>query len=231
MNMPSTTAPATNGEAGHPTDRTATALVATVGLGAIAWVVTLERMHGMDMGVATRLGSVPSFLSVWVPMMAAMMLPGTAPAARRIARRGGGAFDVARYLGLYLAVWALFGVAVFAAYRPHGTTVAGALATAAGVYELTPMKRRFREMCQERMSSGLGLGLCCVGSSVGLMLTMVALGIMSVTWMILATGVVLLQKLLPPRAAIDVPVALVLIALGLAVVLAPSSVPGLVHPM
>jgi len=115
-----------------------------------------------------------------------------------------------------LGVWALFGVLVFAVYRPHSASLAGTITIAAGAYELTPVKRLFREMGRDRSMSGLGLGLCCVGSSVGLMLMMLALGAMSLTWMAVTAAVVLLQKLLPPRAVIDVPVALAIIGLGIA---------------
>jgi predicted metal-binding membrane protein len=215
----------------RPNRDTAVALTATVGLGAAAWILTIERMRGMDMGVATRLGSFPYFLSVWVPMMAAMMLPGMAPAARRLARAGRRVLDIGLYIGSYLAIWAVFGIAVYWLYRPHGTAIAGGLVVAAGAYELTPLKRRFREMCLDRVSSGLESGLCCVGSSIGLMLMMVALGIMSVTWMAVTAGAVLAQKFFPPKAAIDVPVAIAIAALGIAVIVAPSSVPGLVQPM
>jgi predicted metal-binding membrane protein len=187
-------------------------------------------MHGMDMGVATRLGSLPYFLSAWVPMMTAMMLPGTALAVRRFALAGSRALDITLYVGSYLAVWALFGIVVYALYRPHGTAIAGAFAVAAGAYELTPLKRRFRQKCRDR-SSGLQLGLCCIGSSTGLMLIMVALGVMSVTWMAVTGAAVLAQKLLPPRAAIDVPVAMAIVVVGIAVIIAPSWVPGLVRPM
>jgi hypothetical protein len=90
----------------------AIALVATVGLGIGCWFLTIQRMSGMDMGVATRLGSFPSFLSVWVPMMAAMMLPGAAPGVLRLGQTGLRALEVPRYVGSYLAVWALFGVFV-----------------------------------------------------------------------------------------------------------------------
>jgi predicted metal-binding membrane protein len=209
----------------------AAAFAATLGLAAAGWIVTIQRMHGMDMGVATRLGSLPYFLSVWVPMMAAMMLPGTAPALQRNVRGGGRLLDVPRYLGGYLGIWAGFGVVVYAAYRPHGTVAAGLVAVAAGVYELTPTKRRFRQMCRDRVSSGLGLGLCCVGSTIGLMLLVVALGVMSLTWMSVIAVVVLVQKLLPPRAVLDVAVAMGVIALGVAVLTVPSLVPGLVQPM
>jgi predicted metal-binding membrane protein len=222
---------------GHESDLRAAAaaafaaFTATIGLGVAGWIVTVQRMHGMDMGVATRLGSLSYFLSVWVPMMAAMMLPGTAPVVQRIVRVGGRLLDIPRYLGGYLAIWAVCGIAVYAAYRPHGTVAAGALTVAAGVYELTPMKRRFRQMCRDRVSSGLELGLCCVGSSMGLMLLMVALGVMSLTWMSVIAAVVLVQKLLPPRVVIDVAAAVAIIAFGVAVLIAPSSVPGLVQPM
>src|SRR5262249_35908464 len=54
------------------------ALAATLALAAACWVVVIRQMSGMDMGVATRLGSFVSFAVLWVPMMAAMMLPGAA---------------------------------------------------------------------------------------------------------------------------------------------------------
>jgi len=116
-------------------------------------------------------------------------------------------------------------------YRPHGAVAAGAVAIAAGVYELTPLKRYFRRRCRESVRSGLGFGLCCVGSSIGLMVLLVALGVMSITWMVVITVLVLAQKLLPARAAIDVPLALAIIGLGILIIVAPSSVPGLTPPM
>jgi predicted metal-binding membrane protein len=63
------------------------------------------------------------------------------------------------------------------------------------------------------------------------MAMLVALGVMSVTWMSVIAILVLAQKLLPPRAAIDVPLALAIVALGVLIVLAPSSVPGLTPAM
>jgi hypothetical protein len=49
--------------------------------------------------------------------------------------------------------------------------------------------------------------------------------------MALITIVVLAQKLLPARAAIDVPLVLAIIGLGMLIILAPSSIPGLTPPM
>src|SRR6266487_2681147 len=115
-------------------------------------------------------------------MMAAMILPNTAPAVlRRAHARGMRAVPL--FAGSYLAVWALAGVAVYAAYRPHGTLAAGALVIAAAVYEVTPLKRHFRQRCRDSVRSGFQFGLCCAGSSLGLMLMLLALGVMSITWM------------------------------------------------
>ena len=78
---------------------------------------------------------------------------------------------------------------------------------------------------------GFAFGLYCVGSSIGLMLMLVALGVMSVTWMSVIAVIVVAQKLLPTKTAIDVPLALAIIALGILIVIAPASVPGLMPPM
>jgi predicted metal-binding membrane protein len=213
------------------TAATASALTATLGLAAASWVLAVRQMNGMDMGSQTRLGSFAFFLAVWVSMMAAMMLPGAAPAVLRRAHASGRVRAAPLFVGSYLAVWTLVGVAVYALYRPHGTFVAGAVAIAAGAYEFTPLKQHFRRRCRERVRSGFDFGLCCVGSSIGLMLMLVALSVMSVGWMSVIAVVVLAQKLLPAKAAIDVPLALAIVGLGLLIIIAPSSVPGLTPPM
>jgi len=209
----------------------AAALTATLGLAAASWGIAAWQMQGMDMGVATRLGSFASFIAVWVVMMAAMMLPGASPAVVRRAQASGGVRAVPLFIGSYLAVWALVGAAVYALYRPHGSVAAGAVTIAAGVYEFTPLKQHFRRRCRDSVRSGFGFGLCCAGSSIGLMAMLVALGVMSVTWMSVIAVLVLAQKLLPAKAAVDVPLALAIVGLGIWIVLAPSSVPGLVPPM
>jgi predicted metal-binding membrane protein len=212
------------------TAATAAALTATLGLAAASWVVAVRQMNGMDMGVATTLGSFTFFVVLWVSMMAAMMLPGAAPAVLRRAHATG-VRAVPLFVGSYLAVWTLVGVVVFALYRPHGSLAAGALVIAAGIYELTPLKQRFRKLCRASAGSGFEYGLCCVGSSIGLMLVLVAVSAMSVSWMSVIAVVVLAQKLLPAKAAVDLPVALAIVGLGILILVAPSSVPGLTQQM
>jgi predicted metal-binding membrane protein len=207
------------------------ALTATIGIAAASWVGALRQMSGMDMGVATRLGSLGFFLVLWVLMMAAMMLPGTVPAVLRRAHASGRLGAVPLFVGTYLAVWTLVGLAVFALYRPHGTVAAGVVAIAAGLYELTPLKRCCRQRCHDSAGSGLEFGLYCVGSSIGLMLILVGLSVMSIAWMAVIAVLVVAQKLLPRRAAIDVPLALTIIGLGILIILAPSTIPGLMPAM
>jgi predicted metal-binding membrane protein len=61
-------------------------LTATLGVAAACWAATAWLMDGLDMGVATRPGAFGFFVAAWVTMMAAMMLPGAAPAVARHTR-------------------------------------------------------------------------------------------------------------------------------------------------
>jgi predicted metal-binding membrane protein len=208
-----------------------TAVAASLGLAAMCWFVAVSRMNGMDMGVETDLGSFSFFVAAWVPMMAAMMLPAALPAALRRARAAGRADAVVFFTGSYLAVWAAVGLGVYAVYRPHGTLAAGALTVVAGLYQLTPLERECRRRCREDVRSGVRFGVLCVGSSMGLMVMLLALGVMSVGWMAIVAALVLAQKLVPPSAALDVPLALAIVALGVVVAAEPSAIPGLTPAM
>src|SRR4051794_5883210 len=52
----------------------------------VAWIVTVQRMRGMDAGPGTDLGGLGWFVGIWVTMTAAMMLPSAAPAVMTFAR-------------------------------------------------------------------------------------------------------------------------------------------------
>ena len=205
-------------------------LAATLGLAAACWAVTAWLMDGMDMGVASRPGSFGFFAAAWVTMMAAMMLPGAAPAVARRARMAGTVRAAQAFVACYLAIWALAGLVAYALDRPHRSLAAGAVVIAAAVYELTPVKQHFRRRCREDAGAGLGYGLCCLGSGAGLMAMLVALDVMSLFWMAVVAVLTCAQKLLPAKAAIDIPVALAIFGLGLVIIYAPSLVPGLSPP-
>jgi predicted metal-binding membrane protein len=207
------------------------AVTSILAVAAACWVVSIRQMDGMDMGVASQLGSFDFFVLLWAAMMAAMMLPGATPAVSRRAQATGQLSVVPLFVGSYLAVWTLVGVAVFALYRPHGAISAGVVVIVAGVYELTPLKSRFRRRCSADVRSGFEFGFCCLGFSIGLMLVLVAVSIMSITWMSMIAVLSLAQKLLPVRALVDVPVALTIIGLGVLIIIDPASIPGLMPPM
>jgi predicted metal-binding membrane protein len=162
-------------------------------------------MTSMDMGAAS------------VPMMAAMMLPSAVPAIARRARGRDGVLAAPLFAVSYLGTWALAALAMCLLYRPPGAVTAGALTIGAGLYELTPLKRECRRRCRERVRSGLRFGVYCFGSSIGLMLVLVAVDVMSIALMVAIAVVVLAQKLLPPHPAVDVPLALAMVALGVAI--------------
>ena len=207
------------------------AVMVAIGLVAAGWILTVDQIDGMDMGTYTRIGSFGRFLAMWTPMMVAMMLPSAIPTIWSRAKAGGTTVSVPVFVGLYTAVWVAAGTVVYLLYRPHGTSAAGVLVLAAGMYELTPIKRHFRQGCLDRARSGLGFGLDCVGSTGGLMVAMMAVGYMNLTWMAAITALVVAQKVLPVKPLVDIPVGLAIAALGYLILVHPSALPGIVPSM
>jgi predicted metal-binding membrane protein len=229
----------------HRADRTGILLLAAA---ALAWAVTVERMRGMDAGPGTDLGGLGWYLGIWVTMTAAMMLPSAIPAAAhvaRFARRN----PTAVFVGGYLAVWTIYGLGAYVLYRAlnsidtrwlawdeRGPWVAGAVIVAAGVYELTGLKRRSLRRCRtggpsgSSMRSGFAHGVDCLGCSGGLMAVLFVLGMMSLFWMALVAAAVFAEKVLPHGARLATPLAVVLVALGVWVGVSPTSVPALTQP-
>ena len=171
-------------------------------------------MHGAAMPGMTMPGMTMT-LPLFVLMMAAMMAPSALPAILRRATDGAGVLAAPLFAGSYLGIWALAGVLMWMLYQPPSAAASGVLLICAGLYELTPVKRECRRRCRERVSSGARFGALCFGSSIGLMLVLVAVNVMSVALMVAIAAVVLAQKLFPPRPNLDLCLALAIIALGI----------------
>jgi len=169
-------------------------------------------------------GSFPAFLASWAAMTGTMLATAVPAAARYAHGRVAAGLSFALS---YLVVWGFAGVAVFVLCGPHGALAPGATTIAAGIYELTPLKRYFRRRCRDSTGCGLDAGFDCVGSCLGLMLAAMALGVTSAAGMSVVALLVAAQKLLPVKATVDVPLAVAIVGLGLLVVIAPSSVPAL----
>ena len=214
----------------------------------MAWAFTVERMRGMDAGPGTDLGGLGWYLGIWVTMTAAMMLPSAVPAAGRVARLARRNTTVPFVAG-YLAVWTVYGLAAYGLYRfltsldtgwlawdGRGPWVAGAVIVAAGIYELTPLKRRSLHRCRSArhpespLRSGVAHGLDCVTCSGGLMAVLFVLGVMSLFWMALVAVAIFAEKVLPHGVRLATPFAVALVALGVWVGVSPASVPGLTQP-
>jgi predicted metal-binding membrane protein len=225
--------------------RTTIALVA----GAVAaWAITVARMRGMDEGPGTDLGGLGWYLGIWVTMTAAMMLPTAAPAARHVvwlARR----VPTALFAAGYLAVWTGYGLLAYGVFRlvtsldlgwlawdRGGPYAVGGVIVAAGLYELTAVKRRSLRNCRtarhggSAFRTGLAHGRDCVGCSGALMAVLFVLGVMSLFWMAVVAAVIFAEKVLPRGPRLAPVFAVALVALGIWVVVSPASVPGLTEP-
>jgi predicted metal-binding membrane protein len=145
---------------------------ALLALATVAWVATDLRMSGMDAGPGTNPGAFGFYVSTWVVMMVAMMLPSIAPMVltyrdlqheRGEHGRSTNAGDPGLFLAGYLAVWAAAGLLGYAVLEAGRSLDGGLFAwdhagrwTAAGVlllaalYQVTPSKSACLARCRSR---------------------------------------------------------------------------------
>jgi predicted metal-binding membrane protein len=234
-------------------------VVVLLALAGVAWWWTVGRMRGMDNGPWTGLGTFGWFLSIWIVMMAAMMFPSVAPTIALYSRmsRNSRLLPVV-FTGGYLVTWAGAGVIAFMlgiagshaaggvlSWGQAGRPIAGAILLLAAGYELTPLKNVCLGKCRSPLGTLLGSwrdgwsgalrmgaknGAWCVGCCWALMASLFALGVMSVTWMAIVAGLIAIEKVLPWRRTATYATALVLLALGVLVLVAPDALPGLTVP-
>jgi predicted metal-binding membrane protein len=151
----------------------------------------------------------------------------------------------------YVVVWAGAGLPVFA-YNAF-SSAAGSLAAVlpalllivGGVYQFTPLKR----ICHARCSSplffliqnwrpgapgalrlGVIHGVDCLGCCAGLMVGLVALGMMNLTWMLTAAVIIFAEKTIPGSHRVAWPLGVVMVAGGV-VLLAVSGLSGIAPGM
>ena len=145
-------------------------LGALLALAVVAWLVTDERMGGMESMPGMDLGVLGFFVTVWVVMMVAMMFPAVAPTVltydrlregHRARGEGSAADATALFVAGYLVVWAMAGLAAYALYElvraidpaflawdEAGRYVAGGVIVAAAVYQVTALKQACLAMCR-----------------------------------------------------------------------------------
>jgi len=148
-------------------------LGALLALALVAWLVTNDRMSGMDATPGMGLGGLGFYLTVWVVMMSAMMFPSVAPAVLMYDRlrdghraRGKGAAPDATALFVvgYLCAWTAAGLVAYGLFElvraidpaflaggEAGRYVTGGVIVAAAVYQVTPLKQACLVKCRSPM--------------------------------------------------------------------------------
>jgi predicted metal-binding membrane protein len=175
----------------------------------------------------------------------------------QVGRRAGTA-STGLFVAGYLIVWAASGLLAYGALKAGrsldggllgwhrgGRWVAAGVLGAAAIYEFTPLKEACLGRCRSPLGflmgswkdgsggafkMGLEHGAWCLGCCWLLMVALFALGAMSLTWMIVITVLIGVEKLVPKRAIGTAAVAAVLAALAVGVAAAPRDVPGLTIP-
>jgi len=192
--------------------------------------------------------------------MAAMMFPSVAPVAvtwvRSIRSNETGArraFRLGTFVTGYLIAWTAFGIAAFVALLGAGQLVehapgaakwlAVAIFAAAGVYQLTPLKRACLRHCRAPIMQllhyanykgrlrdlrvGVHHGLYCVGCCWGLMAVLVAVGAMNVAAMAVLAAVIFVEKLWRRGETFTTVVGVAFLLIALALPFAPGLAPAL----
>jgi predicted metal-binding membrane protein len=197
--------------------------VVLLSLACVAWLATIVWIAALDMSLeAGTMGlSIAEFVVMWTLMMAAMMLPAIAPLVSMYARSvRGSAAALAAFGSGYLLVWASTGLVayvltwLFGKLADESTDAAQAVAVGAfvvfGAYQLTPMKRWCLRHCRSPIShllhyasytgrsrhvrAGAHHGLICVGCCWGMMLALLAVGMMNIPAMLVLALLITLEK-------------------------------------
>ena len=162
------------------------------------------------------------FLPVWTLMMAAMMLPSVTPTASLYAKtvQGNRTVRIAGLVAGYLGAWAAAGLPAYglawlagwlAGSHPSAARVlAAGLFAGCGVYQLSSLKDRCLAHCRSPLAlllhygsyrgrfrdvrAGAHHGGYCLGCCWGLMVILVAVGLMNVAAMVGLAAVILIEK-------------------------------------
>lgn len=144
----------------------------------LAWLAAGHRMAGMDEGAFTDPGAFGFYVSLWVMMIAAMMLPSAAPMVvvhaaverrkREVGRRTHPGATLSFAVG-YLLAWTAYGVLAYALFQLLGSLDVGAFSTrhgerylaagviaVAAVYQLTPLKNACLRKCRSPLAFVVG---------------------------------------------------------------------------
>jgi predicted metal-binding membrane protein len=207
-------------------------------------------MAGMDMVMTPTLVDAAAYVGAWAIMMAAMMLPSALPmlglyaATQKTGQWPAKVVGVGLFALVYVALWALTGVPVYAASLGLMAVTADTLVyvvagvlIGAGVFQLTPLKQVCLRHCRSpigfllghwragwrgALAMGWAHAVYCLGCCWALMLVLVVAGAMGLPWVLLIACVVAAEKVLPHGDAIARVTGVALVLLGVAVAVRPA---------
>ena len=214
-------------------------------------------MGGIDltMGMAA-----PLFLAMWVAMMVGMMFPAAAPMILAFERsqsrkRAEGALFTPTWIFVapYVVVWLFFGLlgyglaVIFEGLAGDSawaaddmSRVAGGFLIAAGLYQLSPLKRVCLSRCRSPLSfmlsywrdgrrgafsMGLRHGLYCLGCCWVLFLLLFPIGVLNVAAMVAVAALVFAEKTLPGGDRLASAAAGILVVYGSLAMVVPALLP------
>ena len=237
--------------AGFVTREAGLVLIAAAG----AWAATVVLARAMAGMTGTMGLGLAVFVAVWTLMMTAMMLPSVAPTASLYAKtvRNNRTVRISALVAGYLAVWAAAGVPAFGLAWLAGWmsgkhpgpahVLAVAVFAACGVYQLSRLKDRCLAHCRSPlalllhygsyrgrfrdMRAGAHNGAYCLGCCWGLMVILVAVGVMNIAAMIGLAAVVLIEKTWSRGPAAGRAAGVAALGLAAAVIWLPGLAPGL----
>lgn len=209
-------------------------------------------------GLAWYLGAwVTMMAAMMIPSAIPMVLLFSKVNSQRAAK-GGRSVPTPVFVTGYLLAWTAYGALAYGMYRAAaslewsvlswdrgGQFLAAGAVGAAAVYQLSPLKAVCLKHCRGPMHflmggwrdgyrgalrMGIEHGGYCVGCCWGLMLVLWAIGVMSVTWMIVVAILILLEKASPIGDRLPPVLAAAFAALALWIAIAPGTVPALNEP-
>ena len=201
-------------------------------------------------------GFMPLWVAMMAAMMLPSVAPAGSMYLRGVKMRSASwlrALRVGLLIVGYLGVWAAFGVFAFVtawgAGRLAGQAPRAALSTGAailavaGLYQVTPLKERCLKQCRSPLGLllhygsysgrlrdlrvGIAHGGFCLGCCWGLMVVLIAVGVMNVAWMAGLAAVIFLEKTWRYGKALGIAFGIGLVVLALFVPSHPGLVPGL----
>ena len=205
---------------------------------------TMGAMVAMNGARISTMGGFVPFVSSWTAMMVAMMVPATLPLIllyRTVARQRLSLLQamvgMAALLVGYIAVWAAAGVPVYVyalSAQSIGRVAAvlpAVLLVIGGVYQFTSLKRSCHARCSNplfflmqkwkpgtvgALRLGVLHGIDCLGCCAGLMIGLVALGMMNLALVFTVALIIFAEKTLPESHRIARPLGVLMVAGGVA---------------